>query len=328
MSVEDMFFEQTTQGEDLDHESAAVGALVDKIAASKGIDIDSLSDEEAQRIFASVSEPTTVTTKEAGDTTMPNTAPTSAPQEPQLTVVDVSRELIKIASENNKLDVLQGMTPEQYEDAFNKLAEEMARPDYAARRQAEQEAAKIAQAEFEADYESGRRIARGFHAELQKIAEESAKEEKGEEKKEEKKEEKGEEKEEAKEASRAGTALHNLGQLAKHAPKGIADSARGAAKSVGEHVARNRGKYEAAGAAAAGAAGFGAGRASKKDKEDSKEASDARAQAIIARAEELVKSAGLDPEEFAARLEQAKQASEVDAEAMDLLRALGYETKD
>lgn len=329
MSTESSLFEQEIQGNsDLDAEVAAVGALIEKVASESGVSLDGLSSAEYDRLHASVqgsveSAPI-VTTKQAGDLRMAQ-SPVTAPEP---TVADVSRELIKIAAEYNKLEALQSLSAEEYGDTFNKLAAEMLRPDYAERRAQEQEQLKVAAAEAEADFESGRRMARGFHEESLKIAAEM--------KEKEEKEEKGEKEEDEdgkKEASRAGVVAHNLGQLAKHAPGELAGAASRAAsaaahtspaqaaKAVGEHFERNRGKYEIAAGAGLMGTGVAGGRASKKDGE--KEASE-HFDAVRAHAAEMLKQAGIDPAELDAKLEQAKVAAAVEQDAVELLKALGY----
>lgn len=326
MHVDDLFAVEIGS-QDLDRDVAAAAELVSKIAEEQGLDLNDLSDLELAQLSASASgpsEPSTTTKQASVGETMPQQNPT---EETKVSMLDVTRELTNRAAVFG-IDITS-MTKEAYDQSAMDLAARMAdMPTYERecmeeiayfqKRAAEEEAEKVA------DEESGRRMARGFHAELRKIAEEEAAKEETDE---EKKKREAAEKEGGKEAS-AANAAHNIGQLLKHAPGNAAAGAKAMGSRAAEHVGRNAGKYTAGGALAVGGAGFAAGRASKKDKEDTKEASD-RSAAVLARAEEYIKSSGLDPAVFNARLEQVgggeKVAAEIDAEAQALLTALGYE---
>lgn len=306
-----------SETDQLNHELAAAAVMAQKVADAKGVNLDSLSDGEVERLIsiaagvktATASEPSatpspTPTTKEAGADPMTTTPATPATP----TVVDVTHELYKLAADAG-IDLRQ-LPREKVAEYFDNLAREMAEPNYAEKKAAleQAEAEKVAAAEADDAWADrmGRKMARSFHDEDQKIAKEM--DGKGDEKPEGKKDDddaddKGEKKEAAMPPwlQRAGTAAHNIKELGKHTAMAAGSKAKEIAKEHGPTAA----------AAAGGAAAANA--AKSKDKGEEKHASfDA---AVIKRAQEYLSASGFDPntgEKIAAAETPAPAATEVE----------------
>lgn len=335
-----------TDSDRLNHDLATAAVLAQKVADQKGVDIDSLTDDQVSHLLSiATGVPKTAsaapqvapapTTKEAQEPMTTPATPSAAP-----TITDVAMELSKLAADAG-LDLTK-ISKEEYATYFDNLAREMAEPTYTEKKAAleQAEATKLAEeqaADAWAD-RMGRKMARSFVEETGKIASEHAEPDADDKGGKKDMDEKGEKKDEdeKKEAAmpeflrRAGVAGHNIGQLAKH--KGME-----AGKAMGEAAAKHRGKLEAAGGAAAAGAGFGAGRASKG--EEKKEASAVFDAAVIKRAQEYLTASGFDPNtgEKVAQVETppapvaeedwnklASDPAVVDSTARALLEQAGY----
>ncbi len=289
---------------DSDVELANAGAILEKIASENGIDLNSLSEESIAELLGDLMpQNATTQTKEAQ---MPQNATA------QITHTDVALELSKIASANS-ID-LTTIPREEYEAAYNDLAEKMA-SDPAAYQAKLAEEEKLSEA-----YTQGVRMADGF---LDRLKQAEMEEEEKKEKKEERKEEK--EKEAAGSYSRGYTP--ETGQAIKNMAKGLVDKVRGTAAEKGkalsgavkDHVAKNKDKYTHGAAAAGGAAVGGAAAALSRKKEASLEdlANDLAVQ--------LVAEAGFSPEtgeKVAADADTSSLA--VLALAFDQIKKAGY----
>lgn len=158
-------FDSEIQGDPsatLDADIAASAQWAQKIAEAEGIDLDSLPAADVADLLLKMSgrepdEPQDDKTKEANMSTK------------QITNVDVSRELYKVAAREN-VD-LSTVSEEEYTEAWNKLAAAMQSPDWEAQQEAEKQAAE----EAKAHYEVGVKIAQGFidsvNAHFEKAAE-------------------------------------------------------------------------------------------------------------------------------------------------------------
>lgn len=257
---------------DTDTELANASAILNKIAADTGVDLNKLSEEDIAELLTDLLPPSTTT-----DTTPTPTK--EAQMTTQLTTADVALELSKIASDDG-IDMSK-VSKEEYAEAFDALAARMSDPSYAQTKvAAEEEEAKLAEA-----YNQGARMADGFLDRLKQAEEEKEKEEKKDKEKDEKE----------KEASRYDGIVSRLKGTVKDHAKEIkgqaAEKGRALIGAVKEHGAKHKDKYMAGGAAAGGAAvGGGAGYAAGSRK---KESADEIATKIAAK---FLEDAGFNPE--------------------------------
>ena len=134
---------------DTDTELANASAILNKIAADTGVDLNKLSEEDIAELLTDLLPPSTTT-----DTTPTPTK--EAQMTTQLTTADVALELSKIASDDG-IDMSK-VSKEEYAEAFDALAARMSDPSYAQTKvAAEEEEAKLAEA-----YNQGARMADGF----------------------------------------------------------------------------------------------------------------------------------------------------------------------
>ena len=201
MTIESDVLGHAISSEDLDRQTAAAAALVDKIAFANGIDPDSLSEATYSRMMGAAGAP--------HETPTPTVSQEQDMSQIKVSTLDVTHELAKRAHLLHGEDVA-AWPREKYAEEFGKLASRMADPaKYEQECIAEVNAIKTAEAEKLADEETGARMARGFHAEMKKIAAEEGghpfppKEHKGEGKDEDDKKKKKKEEEEKNSADQA-----------------------------------------------------------------------------------------------------------------------------
>lgn len=297
MELNDMF-DAETNGDALDEQLVTAGAVLEKMAADLNLDLSSLGDDVVAGYLAELMPAAPQTEKIA---TAAEGAPMEQQQEAGLTYPEVFAELTKIAAAE-QVDLTK-LSTEEMAETIQVLAEQMADPSYG----------KVAEEVVQAR-QLGAEMAIGF---AEKMAEFQAAE---------KAEEKSEKKDEAKddgekEASAFGAGLR-AGQMREGAKKlvGAAKEKTRGAVNKGLEGYSTHGEKVRAGAALAGAAGAGAvaGRASKRDKTSKDEAFEA---AALNRAAEMLKAAGIDPETG----EKVASEEDIDAAAIELLRAKGYE---
>jgi hypothetical protein len=137
-------------GTDLDSRLEQASYILKEAAEQEGVDLNQLSDEDVSGMLADIvnddsGEGGESEEKTAGD----------------ITVADVSLELTKRAAAEG-FDLTQ-LHPDDYEELFNKVAEELVDPEYA------EEAQKLAQDEARMEH-LGRIAARGFADEIDKLA--------------------------------------------------------------------------------------------------------------------------------------------------------------
>lgn len=137
-------------GTDLDSRLEQASYILKQAAAEEGVDLNQLSDEEVSGMLANI------VNDEAGEGGYEGGKTAG-----DITVADVSLELTKRAAAEG-LDLSQ-VDPGTYEELFNKVAEELSDPAYAA------EAQKFASDAAYMD-ELGRIAARGFADEVDKLA--------------------------------------------------------------------------------------------------------------------------------------------------------------
>ncbi len=139
----------------LDAEIAAAGEWVEKLAASEGIDLDSLPADDVADLILKMSghqdPPATVPSTEDQQT-----KEASMSTENQITNVDVSRELAKAAAAEG-IDLTK-VSEAVYAEAWDKMAQAMQQPDWAEKQAAQAEK----QAADEQAYQTGVKIAQGF----------------------------------------------------------------------------------------------------------------------------------------------------------------------
>lgn len=168
MNVQELFGD--VPAEEFDTRLQLATEVLVKSAADQDIDLDMLSAEDKQaaltEIMATQFEADKVASETPAAETPVETPAVETPAVAELTHLDVTFELNKRAAEEG-LD-LTTLTKEQYTEVFTKVATELVEasdPELVAERQ------KIA--EQEATFEHlGRICARGFHDELNKLAEE------------------------------------------------------------------------------------------------------------------------------------------------------------
>lgn len=238
---------------DADTDLANASAMLNKIAADVGVDLNKLSEETIAELLGDLMPAPTHT-----DTPRAKEAQMTTPQSP--TVADVSLELSKIAAADG-IDMTK-VSKEEYAEAFDSLAARMASPDYHETKiAAEEEQAKLAEA-----YHQGARMADGFLDRLKQAEEEEKKD----------KEKDKEKDEKEKEASRYSEAANNLKNVAKSHLNELKGHAQEKGKAllgaVKDHGMKHKDKYThgaagAAGAAAGGAAGHMAGSRKKEAQE-------------------------------------------------------------
>jgi len=139
-------------GTDLDSRLEQASYILKEAAAQEGVDLNQLSDEDVSGMLANI------VNDNDGDYGGGEYEQKTAAD---ITVADVSLELTKRAAYEG-FDLTQ-LHPDDYEELFNKVAEEMVDPEYA------EEAEKFA-AQAEQMEELGRVAARGFADEIDKLA--------------------------------------------------------------------------------------------------------------------------------------------------------------
>jgi hypothetical protein len=179
MSIENSIFdEEITGSSNLDRDTAAAAELIHKVATARGVDPDTLTEENYDRLFkaASGSTPEPITPEPTSDqagVAMPETQNTTK----VANVIDVTYEM------NRRAELLgvkiASLTPAQYGEQFKILASRMADMGKYAQECAEEEqllkqAAEQSELEKQADIQSGRYMAQGFAAEVQKLASEGS----------------------------------------------------------------------------------------------------------------------------------------------------------
>lgn len=140
-------------GTDLDSRLEQASYILKEAAAQEGVDLNQLSDEEVSGMLANI------VNDDAGEGG--GDYDEGGKTASDITVADVSLELTKRAAYEG-FD-LTSLHPDDYEELFNKVAEEMVDPYYA------EEASKLAAEEERMDY-LGRCAARGFADEIDKLA--------------------------------------------------------------------------------------------------------------------------------------------------------------
>lgn len=169
---------------DFETKLAAAGDVLEKLAAERGLNVADFTEQEVSDLL------TTIMGEDGGDKTAYEAAPAApstpaapaktasaaAPAAPQLTYGQVMAEVVKVASANG-YDITQA-TPEELDDAVQKMATLLTTPGYLEKQAALQE--KIAEADA-----MGRIMAHSYVDELGKIAAKVAEESKDEKKKEE-----------------------------------------------------------------------------------------------------------------------------------------------
>jgi len=150
---------------EIDIELNAAADLLQKVAQDAGIDLEALPEEGVAELLHDILSTNKTAGAEPVKTASAETATeTAAPAARELTAVDVSLELTKRAAAED-LD-LATLTPEEYKHVFDVVASEMSDPTYGEKIA---EAEKVAQELAHMD-EMGRVAARGFYAELNKLA--------------------------------------------------------------------------------------------------------------------------------------------------------------
>lgn len=153
----------TTTAADMDTQLTVAADTLMKIAAQEGVDLDTLDEQTVASLLGDLM-------KQASTETVvtPAAKTASAATGTELTAAVVSRELVKRAAAEN-LD-LNALTDPEYQQVFDKVAAEMADPQYAEKVAEAEEAEKLASAQAAQMDELGRIAARGFHDELAKLA--------------------------------------------------------------------------------------------------------------------------------------------------------------
>lgn len=247
---------QTNQPDEADVEALATAALAEKLAEADEVNVDGLSDEEAEALASQIID---------GDSA---SAEGEEQPEAEAAAEEPAEEEEKTAGEEEQL------TPEQ-----EKIAE--------------------------ADY-LGRVMAHAYVAERKEI-----------------------EKQAAAETAKTAGKLDNLkGAVAMTgaAASKKKDAVKAGAGKVMAHLKSGKGKAQAAGAAAltgAGGAGYMAGKMSKDKKASAEQPAEAEQvsaldQLAFARAQEILKANGIDPNAEQATEEQEKKSS-IDEEKVALL---------
>lgn len=308
--VTDIFDQDIQNGEttdDLDADLVNASLVLQKVAADEGIDLASLSEEDVADLIVEL-----LPHEKVAKLTQPEPQTKEASQDMsqnQITIADVAQELSKIAQDEG-IDLTQ-VTKEEYEQAFDALAEKMASPSYAEEKVASE---KVAEAR-----EYGAQMAEGFLDRLKQAGE-------------------------TPDAEKQAAAMEHLrrfaGKAKEHAGRAasaIADSKAGkavdrAAQKGGEKLLnvvgagaekasptlKRRVGYGAAGTAAAGtaAAGAGAHHMSKKSLDE----------AAYETAAEFLRENGIDPE-TGNKLAGDEDLTEekIAARAVEMLREAGYE---
>lgn len=325
-NIEEIF--KAATGADLDQEMAAAGEMLDKLAAEQDIDLSKLSSDDIAELMVdlmpdAIKEAAAAALKVAEDGDAPPFPPkkdekpedkkdekpadkkdeepkgkeASAPTPPPAglpeapTYADVSRELGKVAAAE-KIDLDQ-LSREQYHELYDKVAQQLASPEYQAEKQAAvEQQAKLAEAD-----ELGRTMARAFWDENQKLA--------------------------AKAPSGKGV-MDTL--------RGAITTAKGKEKElsrgIGKHLAAgakakdqlSTGRKALGGAAAAGVVGAGAAGAAMASRK--KEALDT---AAMERARAIVSEQGFNPDtgEKVASVDEPT-ADEVEKRAHEILKEKGW----
>jgi hypothetical protein len=274
-----------------DEQLHLAGALLEKVAADEGLDLNSASQSEFDHILAKIA-------RSAGGETKPDSEPQTkeAAMSEQISPQEVHIELTKSAALRN-IDI-GTLSEAEYREAFHALAEEMTQPDWAEKVAARDELlGKMAEAEA-----MGEIMASTF---LSKIAEGGfpfAKKEGDEEKKDEDKKDEKKDEEEKKEASMA--ALKNFATNAASKVRGAASKATetvgqavtGVGRAAGSNTEFNKrvGRRVLGVGAATGAAGAAAGAASR-GKQASEELTPFQVDAIKT-ARLMLEESGIDPD--------------------------------
>lgn len=331
--MEDQITNLFEQSADLDTRITAASHALQKLAKDEGVDLDALSEEAVAGLLsdmlgktAETTEP--VETKEAMTTTAPD-----------LTAADVAYELNKRAAFEG-IDMTK-QSKEDYDACFAQVAEEMTDPEYATKVAALEASEQEKLAQIEQFDEFGRVAARGFIDEINKLAAEEDDEKSAKPNPFSKSKGKDDEKDEEKEAGDKGfheTMSDTSSRMRAHGGLqttlgGITGGAGGAALGgLGAGGGKKALIGGALGAVAGGALGhYGAkGERAMRERlkaEGKKEASAEKLAFIDAQAVELARQwlveSGIDPDSGA----KFASEEEVQARAVELLKAAGYDVK-
>lgn len=148
-------------GGDEEQKIAEATETLQKIAEEEGVDLNSLSQDQQNELLGQLLGDESGDGGDAGDGGEAAGADDGSQKAAELTPYDVHQELAKVA-EAEGVD-LKEVDRDDYNAAFDKLAEDMRDPSYFEKRAEEQQ--KVAEADA-----VGRIMAHSFHEELNKIA--------------------------------------------------------------------------------------------------------------------------------------------------------------